>query len=185
MNCAHNVPTSYRTCPQEAYASRGRLLHRPQHHQQRDTRTCFTAASTAVKRHSAPRAHDPREHRFYRFFFVACHCRDWNTVAIRDGMGYPHTSSSIAPTQRQNIVEFGVPPHVFFHCFPSSAYRRAREVSGRQAKPAKRQFRVPPRARGLHTIRNSDGILLAAMPARAKLLKQCGYYPRWARVAQK
>lgn len=54
MNCAHNVPTSYRTCPQKAYASRGRLLHRPQHHQQRDTRTCFPAASTAVKRHSAP-----------------------------------------------------------------------------------------------------------------------------------
>ena len=27
--------------------------------------------------------------RFYLFFFVACHCRDWNTIAIRDGMGYP------------------------------------------------------------------------------------------------
>ena len=65
-------------------------------------------------------------------FFVACHCRDWNTVAIRDGMGYPHTSSPIAPTQRQNIVEFGVPPHVFFHCFTSGAYRRVKSLEDKQ-----------------------------------------------------
>ena len=52
----------------------------------------------------------PARTSFLPFFFVACHCRDWNTVAIRDGMGYPHmSSSSIAPTQRQNVVEFGVP----------------------------------------------------------------------------
>ena len=69
---------------------------------------------------------------FLPIFFVACHCRDWNTVAIRDGMGYPHTSSSIAPTQRQNIVEFGVPSHVFFHCFPSGAYRRVKSLEDKQ-----------------------------------------------------
>ena len=46
-----------------------------------------------------------RESRFYRFFFVACHCRDWNTIAIRDGMGYPshvfHCSNFQTPVLRR------------------------------------------------------------------------------------
>ena len=179
--CAHELPDM----PTRGIREQGTASTPPPASSAKRHPYMLPAASTAVKRHSAPRAHDPREHRFYRFFSVACHCRDWNTVAIHEGMGYPHTSSPIAPTSKPPYYGgLWAPSHVFSHCPNSTTKHRRvwgtptrllpllpiqrvppREVSGRQAKPAKRQFRVPPRAR--------------------KLLKQCGYYPRWARVAQK
>lgn len=51
----------------------------------------------------------PRERRFYRFFFVACHCRDWNTVAIRDGMGYPLTRLPLLQLDDKTSSSLGYP----------------------------------------------------------------------------
>ena len=146
---------------------------------------CPRATGHAHKRHSAPRDHDPREHRFYRFFFVACHCRDWNTVAIRDGMGYPS--------------------HVFFHCPNSTTKHRRVWGTPTRLLPLLPIRRVPPRAKALEGKQNRRNASFAyrraregswaakgisssdtLVPPRARrLLKQCGYYPRWARVAKR